>query len=359
MRAIALSISAYRFGGNAAIDSLLEMANAYSDARGSGKSIEEANRIANTVGANNMLYATGAGVAGLGLAKFAKLLGSTAAAQRLAASSPVRSTLESRLVQNGFSQAAVRAGSALTERAVEGGNEWLQERQQGEIQKAAEENRPWDFVRGVLSRDYEDDGVIGALGAIASGLAGSVVGGALRRGMSGAVSTQQAVDASLGARASQTPANQGAPAQPELGVSPQAVDASASRSAGAQDAGAAPARGLDFSGQDLRRRQFTEEERQGSLYGANFEGANLNGVKLRTFRLGGINFANVKFNNADLRDVDLRTSNLRDADLTGANMAESILSNTNLTGANLTGANLSSASITDANLTGASFSTPT
>ena len=173
---VGIGIAFTRFAGGAGTDALLEMGSAYNDARVAGKSIEQANEIANQVGVDNLKLSVlleGAGLGGKGIKKLSSLVLETGAAKRIVASAPVRSAIESQLLKSGISQKFIKAGHALTDTALEVGEEFFQERQQGEIQKAAEQNRPWDLVRGATSSEYNDDG----LGAALMVLGGKIVGG--------------------------------------------------------------------------------------------------------------------------------------------------------------------------------------
>ncbi|NDJ15063.1 MAG: hypothetical protein EBY17_28400, partial [Acidobacteriia bacterium] len=132
--------------GRAGIDSVMESASAYQDARQSGKSESEASQIASTVGANNMLLNVGLeAIPGFGeLANVGKAITKGAIRGGVVkalehewgdvAMAAARQRLGAELTQQGWMTGARNYAGAAARGAVE---EYLQERQQGEIQKAA------------------------------------------------------------------------------------------------------------------------------------------------------------------------------------------------------------------------------
>ena len=164
--------------GNAGIDSVMESASAYQEARTAGKSESEASHIASTVGANNMLLNVGLeAIPGFGeLASVGKAITKGAIRGGVVktlehewgneAVAAARQRLASELTQQGWMTGARTLVTGAAKGAAE---EYLQERQQGEIQKAATDGRPWDLARALTSHELDDDGLAGALISLAGG----------------------------------------------------------------------------------------------------------------------------------------------------------------------------------------------
>lgn len=98
--------------------------------------------------------------------------------------------------------------------------------------------------------------------------------------------------------------------------------------------GEAELRGKDFSGQDLRRSNFTSADARN----ANFKGSKLQGayfIKAVT--------ANANFENADLSDVLFDRAVLNGANLKNANLSRTIFTRTDFGGAIITGADFTNA----------------
>lgn len=98
--------------------------------------------------------------------------------------------------------------------------------------------------------------------------------------------------------------------------------------------GEAELRGKDFSGQDLRRSNFTSANaRNASFKGAKLQGAYF--IKAVT--------ANANFEDADLSDVLFDRAVLNGANLKNANLSRTIFTRTDFGGANITGADFTNA----------------
>ncbi|KAL0036554.1 hypothetical protein WJX77_012659 [Trebouxia sp. C0004] len=98
--------------------------------------------------------------------------------------------------------------------------------------------------------------------------------------------------------------------------------------------GEAELRGKDFSGQDLRRSNFTSADaRNASFKGAKLQGAYF--IKAVT--------ANANFEDADLSDVLFDRAVLNGANLKNANLSRTIFTRTDFGGANITGADFTNA----------------
>ena len=154
--------------GRAGVDSLLEASMAYSDARKEGKSQAEANRIAGQVSYDNVVANLGleAVTGGLGMGAgglVRRIAGKSTAAELQGAALAMQN------IRNSLGgQVAMGAGKALWEGVEEG----IQERLQGEIQKAAAEGRPWEIARALTSPEYTDDGMVGFFNTVLLGSLG-------------------------------------------------------------------------------------------------------------------------------------------------------------------------------------------
>lgn len=98
--------------------------------------------------------------------------------------------------------------------------------------------------------------------------------------------------------------------------------------------GEAELRGKDFSGQDLRRSNFTSADARN----ANFKGTKLQGayfIKAVT--------ANANFEDADLSDVLFDRAVLNGANLTNANLSRAVFTRSDFGGATITGADFTNA----------------
>jgi uncharacterized protein YjbI with pentapeptide repeats len=100
--------------------------------------------------------------------------------------------------------------------------------------------------------------------------------------------------------------------------------------------GEADIKGKDFSGQDLRRSNFTSAD----CRDCNFQGANLQG----TYFIKAVT-ARANFKGANLSDSLMDRAVLVDADLTDANLERAIFTRSDFTGAKIHGADFSNALI--------------
>ena len=103
---------------------------------------------------------------------------------------------------------------------------------------------------------------------------------------------------------------------------------------------------LDFAGQDLRDRDFSEA----SLVGANFTGADLSGAVFYEADLADAEFTGANLHGANLEHVKAARACFGNANLTGARLLEGELTGATLSGADLSHADLRNAKLKDARM---------